>query len=59
MQATAHDASHKKVGHIRGHGVGWDGAKNALTVDIDLAGDVFLSNNPSRGGYRGMNVPGA
>ena len=29
------------------------------TVDIDLATDVFLSNNPSRGGYRGMNVPGA
>ena len=29
------------------------------TVDIDLAADVFLSNNPSRGGYRGMNVPGA
>ena len=29
------------------------------TADIDLAADVFLSNNPSRGGYRGMNVPGA
>ncbi len=27
-------------------------------ADIDLAADVFLSNNPSRGGYRGMNVPG-
>ncbi len=29
------------------------------TADIDLAADAFLSNNPSRGGYRGMSVPGA
>ncbi len=26
------------------------------TADIELASDVFLSNNPSRGGYCGMNV---
>ncbi len=24
------------------------------TADVDLAADVFLSNNPSRGGYRGI-----
>ena len=29
------------------------------TADVDLAADVFFSNNPSRGGYRGMNVPSA
>ncbi len=28
-------------------------------ADIDLAADVFFLNNPGRGSYRGMNVPGA
>jgi hypothetical protein len=28
-------------------------------ADVDIAADVFFSNNPSRGRYRGMNVPGA
>ncbi len=28
-------------------------------ADVDLAADVSFTNNPSRGGYRGMNVPGA
>ncbi len=27
-------------------------------ADIDLAADVFFSNNPGSGGYRGMNVVG-
>ncbi|MEI6872924.1 MAG: hypothetical protein WCL08_11635, partial [Verrucomicrobiota bacterium] len=29
------------------------------TTDIDLAADEFLSDNPHRGGYHGMHVPGA
>jgi hypothetical protein len=29
------------------------------TADIDLAADEFLSDNPHRGGYHGMRVPGA
>ena len=28
-------------------------------ADIDLAADEFLSDNPHRGGYHGMRVPGA
>jgi len=28
-------------------------------ADIDLAADEFLSDNPHRGGYHGMHVPGA
>ena len=29
------------------------------TTEIDLAADKFLSDNPHRGGYHGMHVPGA
>ena len=29
------------------------------TTEIDLAVDEFLSDNPHRGGYHGMHVPGA
>ena len=29
------------------------------TTEIDLAADEFLSDNPHRGGYHGMHVPGA
>ena len=29
------------------------------TTKIDLAADEFLSDNPHRGGYHGMHVPGA
>ena len=29
------------------------------TTEIDLAIDEFLSDNPHRGGYHGMHVPGA
>ena len=28
-------------------------------ADVDLAVNVFFSNNPGRGDYRGMHVPGA
>ncbi len=31
-----------------------------ITLDvIDLAADEFISDNPHRGGYHGMHVPGA
>ena len=41
-----------------------DAVSNRPTVphhvaDIDLAADEFLSDNPHRGGYHGMRVPGA
>ncbi len=29
------------------------------TTEINLAADEFLSDNPHRGGYHGMHVPGA
>ena len=28
-------------------------------TEIDLAADEYLSDNPHRGGYHGMHVPGA
>jgi len=34
-------------------------ANRPKSTEIDLAADEFLSDNPHRGGYHGMNVPGA
>ncbi len=32
--------------------------KLSHTTEINLAADEFLSDNPHRGGYHGMHVPG-
>ena len=41
----------------------WESAKSgptaSHTTEIDLAADEFRSDNPHRGGYHGMHVPGA
>jgi hypothetical protein len=39
----------------------WHGAVSTAsqTTEISLTADKFLSDNPHRGGYRGMHVPGA
>ena len=36
-----------------------DAVSNRPTTEIDLAADEFLSDNPHRGSYHGMHVPGA